>query len=45
MIRAVPVRIFRQVLLVIFGAETFSCTELAELSRYLVELTSSVDFR
>jgi hypothetical protein len=32
MIRAVAIRILRQVLLVIVGAEAFSCTEITELS-------------
>jgi hypothetical protein len=31
MIRAVPARILRQILLVIVGAEAFSCTEIAQL--------------
>src|ERR1017187_6733862 len=33
MIRAVPVRILRQILLLVVGAEMFSCTEITELSR------------
>jgi hypothetical protein len=33
MIRAVRTRILRQVLLVIIGAEAFSCTEISGLSR------------
>jgi hypothetical protein len=32
MIRAVPIRILREVLLVVVGAEAFSCTEITELS-------------
>jgi len=32
MIRAVPARILRQILLVIVGAEAFSSTEITELS-------------
>jgi len=31
MIRAVPIRIPRQILLVIVGAEAFSCTEITGL--------------
>src|ERR1035441_5184038 len=34
MIRAVPIRILRQVLLVVVGAEAFSRTEIRELSRH-----------
>jgi hypothetical protein len=32
MIRAVPIGILREVLLVIVGAEAFSCAEITELS-------------
>jgi hypothetical protein len=33
MVRAIPVRILRQILLVVVGAEAFSRTEITELSR------------
>ena len=33
MIRAIPARILRQILLVVVGAEAFSCTEISALSR------------
>src|ERR1017187_5993456 len=33
MIRAIAIRLLRQILLVVVGAEMFSCTEIPELSR------------
>src|ERR1017187_3942590 len=33
MIRAIAIRILRQILLVVVGAEAFSCTEISDLSR------------